>query len=307
MLAQPAVGASRRRTSERGDARTTSLVLGCFLVGVAVSAFWFYRSNHQDSGGPKGPSQNTLAPGLSDGTLGVLKRLDSPIEIRFYSLLDAPRTPESLKTFAERVEKLLLQYQEAAGGKIQLSRRTTLAGSNQDASTDGIRPIDVGGGEECFLGIAVVQGTHKESLPQLSPDWEPALQPDLSRAIARLLDASAPARPSQIRPRVDSVVIDEVKRVFPNLDAVTVEQGAEKLRDSALKEMQAVLAQTDAQIKEAEQRLTQAQSGGSEADKQAALKELQQAQAGQTEKLKQIAAHSAAQVEALKKLKSGGP
>ncbi len=298
---------ARQARYDQGNARTTSLMLGCVLVGVALSAIWFYRTSHQGTGVTPGPSERTETPGLSEGTRAVLRRLDAPIELRFYSLLDAPRVPESLKAFAERVEKMLLLYQEEAAGKIQLSRRTTLAGSNQDASTDGVRPINLGGGEECFLGIAVVQGTHKESLPQLSPDWEPALQSDLSRAISRLLDAVAPAKRAGIHPPVDSALFEEVKRLFPNLDSVTLVQGTEKLRDFAVKEMQTALAETDAQIKDAERRLTQAQGGGSEAEKQAALKELQQAQASQAEKLKQIAAHSAAQVEALKKLKSSGP
>jgi hypothetical protein len=242
---------------------------------------------------------------LSDGTLAVLKRIDSPVEIRFYSLLDPASTSESLRAFTGRVEQLLSLYQQAANGQLKVTRYTLLADSSQAAAADGLNPFNLDNGEACYLGVAVVQAGHKESLSRLSPDWEPALESDLSRALTRVIDASAPARPAT-GARVDAATLDEVKRTFPNLESVSVEEGTQKLRDAAVNDMKAALAELDAQVKDAEQRLTQAQTGTSDAEKQAAIKNLQQIQAAQTEKLKQIAARSAAQIEALKQLKSGG-
>jgi ABC-type uncharacterized transport system involved in gliding motility auxiliary subunit len=242
---------------------------------------------------------------LSDGTLAVLKRIDSPVEIRFYSLLDPASTSESLRAFTGRVEQLLSLYQQAAHGQIKVTRYTSLADSSQAAAADGLNPFNLDKGEACYLGVAVVQAGQKESLARLSPDWEPALESDLSRALTRVIDASAPARPAAAA-RVDAATLDEVKRTFPNLESVSVKEGTQKLRDAAVNDMKAALAELDAQVKDAEQRLTQAQTGTSDAEKQAAIKNLQQIQAAQTEKLKQIAARSAAQIEALKQLKSGG-
>jgi ABC-type uncharacterized transport system involved in gliding motility auxiliary subunit len=291
------------RAKEHGSARTTSLVLGCFLVGVAVSAFWFYRGANQGSGTVAAQNEGAL----SDATLAVLKRLDSPLELKFYSLLDPAATSDALRAFAGRVDQLLSLYRQEANGQIKVTRYTSLADASQAAAADGLKPFNLDKGDACYLGVAVVRGARKEVLAQLSPDWESALQSDLSRAIARLIDASGPGRASAIAARIDAATIEEVKRTFPDLQSVSVEEGSQKLHDAAINDMKAAVTEMDAKIKEAEQRLTQAQNGGSDADKQAAIKDLQQIQAAQTEKLKQISARAAAQIEALKQLKAGGP
>jgi len=302
---QPAGFANRPNAREQANSRVPALAAGFFLLGVAVSAFWFYRASHSRTGTGAGMSEAASSGVLSDGTLAILKRLDSPVEIRFYSLLDPASTSDSLRAFAERVGQVLSLYQQAANGQLKVTRYTSLADASQAAAADGLRPFNLDKGEACYLGLVVIRNGHKGILAQLSPDWEPALEPDLSRAIAQVLEASTPGRAAATKPRVDAATIAEVKRAFPNLEAVSVEEGTQQLREAAVNDMKAALAETDARIKSAEQRLTQAQTGGSDADKQAALKELQEAHAAQTEKLKQIAARAAAQVEAFKQLKAG--
>lgn len=299
----PSNSARGVRRHEQANARTTALVLGFFLLGVAASAIWFYRASHFRGGTGAGPGEGTASGGLSDGTIAVLKRLDSPVEIRFYSLLDPASTSDSLRGFAERVNQLLSLYQQAANGQIKVTRKTSLADASQAAAADGLKSFNSDKGESCFLGISLVRGTHKEALPLLSPDWESALESDLSRAIARVIDASAPTRPVAAR-TIDPAVIEEVKRIFPHLESVSVEEGARALREAAVNDMKAAVAEMDTQEKEAEQRLAQAQAGGSEAEQQSAMKHLQEVQAQHTQKLKQITARSAAQVEALKQLKA---
>lgn len=288
------------RANEVASARTISLVVACFLVGVAVSAFLFYRGANQGPGHTAAQAEG----GLSEGTLAVLKRLNAPVELKFYSLLDPASTSDALRAFGGRVEQLLSLYQQEAHGQIKVTRFTSIADASQAAATDGLKPFNQDKGDACYLGVAVVRGTQKEVLAQLSPDWEQALQPDLSRAIARVIDASTPGRPSPTAPRIDAATLEEVRKAFPNLESVSVEEASQKLHDAAINDMKAVVADTDNKIKEAEQSLTQAQNSGSDADKQAAIKNLQQIQAAQTEKIKQIAARSAAQIEALKQLKA---
>ncbi len=292
-------------TREHGSSRVPALALGFFLLGVAASAIWFYQASHHRGATATGGTEGVGTETLSEGTLAVLKRLGSPVELKFYSLLDPATTSDALRAFSGRVDQLLSLYQQAAKGQLKVTRYTSLADASQAAAADGLRSFNSDKGESCFLGIALVAGSHKESLPLLSPDWESALESDLSRALARLVDASAPTR-AVPTPRIDAAIIDEVKRKVPNLETVSLDEGSQLLRDAAVTDMKAALADTDAKIHEAEQRLTQAQAGGSDADKQAALKNLQQAQAAQTAKLKQIADRTAAQVEALKQLKAGG-
>ena len=58
------------------------LVLVCFLLGVGVGAFWYYRATHHN---PSNAGKTNVA--LSQSTRLVLQSLSSPVEIRFYSIL----------------------------------------------------------------------------------------------------------------------------------------------------------------------------------------------------------------------------
>jgi len=94
-----------------------------------------------------------------------------------------------------------------------------------------------------------------------------------------------------------------VQRSIPNLASTSLEDGKRILREAALKEYKAAVAEMDSDIKEAQQRLLKAEAANSDSDRQAALERLRQVQSQQTEKLDQIATRSQAQIEALQRLK----
>jgi Skp family chaperone for outer membrane proteins len=291
------------RAGERGQARTIVLALAFFLAGAAVGAFVLYRGGHQ-------AVTNSPARVLSEGTRAVLQRLSSPLEIRFYSLLDPTSVSPALQAYAGRVEQLLSEYQRQGQGKITVTRRTDLADAavSDAAAADGIKPFNIDKGQACFLGIALHCESRNESLPLLAPEWEPALESDLTRAIARVIGPAAssasPAASVPPPPMPDKTAVEDVKRLVPNLASVSVDEGMQILRQTALQEFQATASEAEAKVKEAQQHLADAQNGGSEADRQAAMKALQQVQFEQTEKLRQIAARTQAQIEALKQLKA---
>ena len=278
----------------------TILLLGVvFLLGIAVSAVWFAISSNRSPAGGKAAIQ------LSESTRAVLSRLDSPLEIRFYALLDPASVPDSVMAFPARVEQLLSAYQQGAGGQIKVISVDSQSTTNANAArADGIEAFNSQKGDACYLGLALASKGHKETLPHLSPEWEQALEPDLTRAIARLLDVGHADTTSLVVSQANATAVQQVKALIPNLAAVSVEQGNEILRDAAFKEFTAATIEMQTQIKEAEQRLVQAHNGGSEAEQQAAMKHLQEVQAEQTEKLKQIAGRSRAQIEALQQLKA---
>jgi ABC-type uncharacterized transport system len=295
----------RRQRGEEAGVRDIVLVLAFLLVGAAFSAVWLYHSAHRGpaaTGEPSG-SQPTL---LSDATLTVLQKLDSVLEIRFYSVLDPASVPDSVMAFASRVDQLLSAYQQAAGGKINLTRFDSQSKLNPNAArADGVQAFNLDKGEACYLGVALAFKGRKETLPYLSPEWEQAVEPDLTRAIIRLVEAPRPVAAAALAPlEVNTNAVQEVKALIPNLGTVSVEEGTRILREAALKDFTAAAKEMETQVKEAEQRVTQAQNGGSEADQQAARKHLQQVQTEQTEKLKQIAARSQAQIDALQQLKA---
>jgi hypothetical protein len=294
--------AGKRRPGEHAGSRLVIPGLVFFLAGAALSAVWFTRGSwhHSDAESP-------AAVALSDATKAVLQHLDTPVEIRYYSMLDASSVPESVQAFAGRVDQLLAQYEQAAGDRVKVIRSNSSSSANA-AQADGITAFNNEKGDACFLGIAVVCGSQKESLPQLAPEWEQAVEPDLTRAIARAIARAVQFRPGTQPPApADTASLDAVKKAFPNLDAVSLESGTQILRAAAMAQFQQAAEEMQARVKDAEQRFIQTQGDQSEAAQQAAAEELRKIQAEGSRKLQQIAQDSHAQIAALQQLKKAAP
>jgi hypothetical protein len=293
--------AERRRPGGPAGARILILALVCFLAGAALSAVWFARAGSHPS------NAENPAAGLSDATRAVLQHLESLVEIRFYSMLDASSVPESVQAFAGRVDQLLAQYEQAAGGRLRVVRCKSLSNSSANAAdADGVKAFNIDKGNACFLGMAVVCDGQKESLPQLQPEWEQALEPDVTRAITRAIARAAEARPgAQPVARADTAALDAVRKAIPNLDAVSLEEGTKILRDASLVRFQQAVEETQARVKDAEQRFIQAQADQFQAG--VAAEQLRKIQAEGREKLQQIAQDSHAQIAALQQLKKTAP
>lgn len=272
------------------------LALVCFLLGIGVSLFWFHHSK------PRSAAETPGASPLSESTKAVLSRLQSPVEIRFYSVLDTASLPAAVPAFAGRVEQLLAAYQEAANGQLKVTRIDAHTPKAPDAAVaDGIKTFNLDKGDACFLGLTLALDGNKESLPQLAPEWESALESDLTRALDRLLTAQAAAKAAAAPAPLSPAVTEQVKSTITNFASVSVQEGAQVLRESALKEFMAATKEMEAQLKQAQERVTQAKS---EEEQQAARKNLLQVQAEQTAKLQEIAARSSAQMDALQQLKA---
>ena len=291
---------SLKRTAGPARARTNILALVLVFLVLAAGAFWYYR--HGREHGAIGMIGGTGSVILSDSTKAVLKNLNSPVEIRFYSLLDQASVPAATFAFADRINQLLAEFQQVASGKISVTRHIAL--SDADAATaDGIKPFNLDKGNACFLGLTVVCGGRKESLPQIQPEWEPALEFDLARAILHVtatpatsvVKASAPVSPE---------VTNEIVRLIPDLKGTSLEDGTRILREAALQEFTAAGTETEDKLKVAQQQLSDAQNGHSEAEQQAALKHLQEVQLEQGEKYKQIAARLLAQLAVFQQMKA---
>jgi hypothetical protein len=292
-------------TGEQAGTRTTVLLLVVCLLGIAASTVWFYSASKRGPAGASAPTSSTSAILLSDSTRAVLGRLDSPLDIRFYALLDPATVPDSVTAFAGRVGQLLSAYQQEAGGKIKVTSVNSPSNPNANAAlTDGITVFNLDKGEACYLGVALVLNGRKETLPHLSPEWEQALEPDLTRAIIRLLDAPRSVTVPMIVAQINTNAIREVRALIPDVAAISVEEGKRILREAALKDFAAAAKEMETQVKEAELGLSQARNGGTDAAQQAAMKHFQQVQAEQAEKLKEIAAKSKAQIDTFQQLKA---
>jgi hypothetical protein len=293
---------------ERAEARVILLVLASLLLGAAIGAYWAYHPHPASTHGAEEKSLNETGA-LSESSKAVLSRLASQVEIRFYSVLDPARSPDSLRAFAGRVDQLLAEFQREANGKLSITHSNSQSYANMKAAQgDGIKPFDEEKGEPSYLGIAVINKDQKESVPQLSPEWEAALEYDIARAILNTLNAKTPvSAPVVMTPKIDSGSVEEIKHLIPNVESIPLADATRIVREASFKEFAAAASQFQTQLSQAQDRLKAAQNGGSEADQQSAVKDLQQVQTEQAERLKEIAAKAQAQIQALKQLKSGSP
>jgi hypothetical protein len=134
----------------------------------------------------------------------------------------------------------------------------------------------------------------------LAPEWEQALEPDLTRAIVRADDA----RPSvQAVARADTDTLNAVKRAIPNIDSISLEDGTSALRNASLAQFMQAAQKLEADIKNAQEQILRSQGAEAEAD----AEKLRKIQKEGIERLQQIALNSHAQIAALKQLKKAAP
>src|SRR5437867_2842237 len=89
---------------------------------------------------------------LSPGTKAILRKLDTPVKVRFYCTQSENATPETvfLKAYAKRVEDLLAEYKQVAGSKLIVERYDPQPDSDAEDSArlDGIEGQTLSNGEK---------------------------------------------------------------------------------------------------------------------------------------------------------------
>ena len=134
---------------------------------------------------------------LSAGTKAILKKLDTPVTIRFYCTQSESATPETvfLKGYARKVEDLLTEYRQVAGSKVKIEKYDPQPDSDAEDSArlDGIEPQALAGADRIYLGLAVKCADEVQAIPFLAPNRERLLEYDLTRAIVR---AETPEKPT---------------------------------------------------------------------------------------------------------------
>lgn len=292
----------------RGAIRIQSVVVGAGLgLAAAVWGVWLIR---QTKLGPRA-EPTVLAPQLYAATLSpateeLLHRLSGKVSLHYYAILDRGPEDEPLRSFSTRVTSWLATYEKAAAGKLEIVRtETRLPEHTLAAAKDGLTPLHINQGDPCYFGIVVACEGRKEVLPSLKPEWAAAFESDLSRAIERVAWAAPTARANDVNaPLADSNVIASVKRQVPGFDSLSLDEGIRRLRESSLKQLEALVQKTDADIKALEQQLASEPTAAAGQRREVILEELKRLQALQTEKLQEISARSLAEIETLRRLKS---
>ncbi len=79
---------------------------------------------------------------LSEGTKAILKKIDTPVKIRFYCSRAENPSPETvfLRNYAQQVEDLLDEFKQNAGSKLTIQKFNPLPDSDAEdsAKLDGI-------------------------------------------------------------------------------------------------------------------------------------------------------------------------
>ena len=133
---------------------------------------------------------------LSAGTRAILNKLDTPVKIRFYNSQKTDASPETvfLKSYARKVEDLLIEYKQAGRGKVILEKYDPEPDSDAEDSArlDGVEGAPLQNGDKYYLGLAVSMLDSKQAIPFLQPTRERLLEYDLSRAITRVVTPDKP-------------------------------------------------------------------------------------------------------------------
>lgn len=127
---------------------------------------------------------------LSEGTRCVLKGIDEPIKVRlFFSKVLGDQSPPHA-TYFKRVQELLGQYVNLAGGRLVLEILDPEPFSDAEdmAVAFGLQGIPINdAGDLGYLGLAAVNSTDdQETIAFLSPDRETFLEYDLTKLIHTL-------------------------------------------------------------------------------------------------------------------------
>ena len=131
---------------------------------------------------------------LSPGTRAILKKLDSPVEIRFYYSKNETRLPPQFQNLARAVDDLLTELQQAAKGKVIIKKYDPEPDSEAEdiANLDGVEGQLLQTGEKFYLGLCVSLDPLKTAIPFIAPNHDKLLEYDIARAISQVLSTNKP-------------------------------------------------------------------------------------------------------------------
>jgi ABC-type uncharacterized transport system involved in gliding motility auxiliary subunit len=131
---------------------------------------------------------------LSDGTKAILKKVDSPVEVRYYFSQSEARVPSHVRTYANEVEDLLEEFRDASGGKISIRKIDPKPDSDAEeaAQADGIEGQPIGPfGDTFYFGLVVSLDPEKVPVT-LQLERERLLEYDIARALGQVISTNKP-------------------------------------------------------------------------------------------------------------------
>lgn len=130
---------------------------------------------------------------LSEGTISILRDLDTPVVIRYYASRSTDHMPEQVKLHVRRVDDLLKEVANLSDGKLRIENLDPEPDTDAEdsANLDGVSGQRINE-DNLYLGLAVSALDKKVVLPFLDPSDETMLEYQISKAIA---EVTAPVKP----------------------------------------------------------------------------------------------------------------
>jgi hypothetical protein len=297
-----------QRPALRGVSRM-ALLLVVVVGAVMGGGYLYWRRAPQPKA--EAPSEVAASPVLSARTERILMGLETPVELRWFVPLDATGLSGELRGYLQRTGDLLAEYERVAQGRLRVDKRDpqTDPVAKTAASAIGVVPFTSEDGEIIYLGLTISGGNRTESIAPLAPEWEAALEADISRAIQRVsakaggATASLPNTSMRLAP-LDPALSDELLRQFPDLRSRAFDEMAQVLRLAALKEFESTAAEMQSKVTTAQKAWSEAQDKIGTVAAQEALRNFQRVQAEQADKLRGITARLQERIEVLARLTS---
>lgn len=128
---------------------------------------------------------------LADGTKSLLRNLAEPINLYFFFSNQSTEDVQVLRGYATRVEEMLVEFRDAAGGKLRLQVIDPLPFSEDEDRAAQFGLTDLGltalGGDSIYFGLAATNAIGDEAIIEVfDPEKEAALEYDLARLIYSL-------------------------------------------------------------------------------------------------------------------------
>jgi ABC-type uncharacterized transport system involved in gliding motility auxiliary subunit len=127
---------------------------------------------------------------LSDGTKRILGNIDEPINLYFYFSDQASANIPTLRAYANRIREMLLEFEGAADGMINLRVIDPLPFSEDEdrASQFGLQGVRLGSSQDpIYMGLAGTDSVDNEStIAFFQPDKEAFLEYDIAKLVDTL-------------------------------------------------------------------------------------------------------------------------
>jgi len=127
---------------------------------------------------------------LSDGTINILEKLESPITIKLFWSEGAAGDLPGLKVFARRVRETLAEYEARSVGKIKflVVDPKPFSEDEDEAVGFGLQGVSLqGGSDSLYFGLAATSGDGRSLIiPFIQADRELFLEYDISQMIHTL-------------------------------------------------------------------------------------------------------------------------